>query len=108
MSEKHIYKVIFMNRDQVYEIYAKSVYEGDMYGFVILEDLVFGETSTIVLDTSEEKLRSEFEGVTRTFIPIHEIIRIDQVQKRGQAKIVSPKSKGSANNVSTLYSPDKK
>lgn len=107
MSEKHIYKVIFMNKDQVYEIYANNVYEGDMYGFVILEDLVFGEKNSIVLDTNEEKLRAEFEGVTRTFLPIHEIIRIDQVQKTGMAKIVTPSEKNNLSNISTLHKPSK-
>jgi hypothetical protein len=107
MSEKLIYKVIFINHDEVYEIYAKSVYEGDMYGFLVVEDFIFGEKSAIVIDPSEEKLKVEFEGVTRTFIPMHEIIRIDQVQKRGVAKIVAaPKETGS--NVSTLYTPEKK
>lgn len=109
MSEKHIYKIIFINKDQVYEIYAKSVYQGDLYGFVIVEDIVFGEKSSIVLDPGEEKLRTEFEGVKRSFIPMHEVIRIDQVERQGVGKITSaqPSSK-STGNVSTLYLPDKK
>ena len=107
MSEKLIYKVIFINHDEVYEIYAKSVYEGDMYGFLVVEDFIFGEKSAIVIDPSEEKLKIEFEGVSRTFIPMHEIVRIDQVQKRGIAKIVTA-HKETSNNVSTLYTPDKK
>ncbi len=107
MSEKLIYKVIFINHDEVYEIYAKSVYEGDMYGFLVVEDFIFGEKSAIVIDPGEEKLKIEFEGVTRTFIPMHEIVRIDQVQKRGVAKIVSA-HKEAGSNVSTLYTPEKK
>lgn len=109
MSEKHIYKIVFVNREQIYEVYAKSVYQGDMYGFVIVEDLVFGEKSAIVLDPGEEKLRLEFEGVKRTFIPMHEIIRIDQVEKRGVAKIQSAKQPShSSGNVSSLYVPENK
>ncbi len=107
MSEKHIYRVIFLNRDEVYEVYAKSVYEGDMYGFVIIEGLVFGERSSVVVDPGEEKLRNEFEGVSRTFVPIHEVIRIDQVKKRGAAKI-SPSAKKGGDNVASLYAPDKR
>ena len=109
MSEKHIYKVVFVNQDQVYEVYAKTVYQSDLYGFVVVEDFVFGERSAIVIDPSEEKLRTEFEGVERSFIPMHEIIRIDQVKKRGTAKILSAAQQGaSAGKVSTLYTPDKK
>ncbi len=108
MSEKFIYKVVFINRDQVYEVYAKSVYQGEMYGFVVVEDFVFGEKSSIVVDPSEDKLRTEFEGVNRSFIPMHEIIRIDQVKRRGIAKIITNKTTSeSKSNVAALYSPEK-
>lgn len=109
MSEKHIYKVVFVNREQVYEVYAKSIYQADLYGFVVIEDFVFGEKSAIVVDPGEEKLRAEFEGVKRSFIPMHEIVRIDQVERRGVAKITSAKqSAKSTGNVSSLYVPDNK
>ena len=109
MSEKHIYKVAFVNQDQIYEVYVKTVYQSDLYGFVVIENFVFGEKSAIVIDPSEEKLRTEFEGVERSFIPMHEIIRIDQVKKRGTAKIISSVQQGGeSRKVSTLYAPDKK
>ena len=110
MSEKHIYKVVFVNQEQIYEVYVKSVYQGDMYGFVIIEDFVFGEKSSIVVDPTEEKLRIEFEGVRRSFIPVHKIIRIDQVQQRGLAKIIATSKDATEgfSKVSTLYAPDKR
>ncbi len=108
MAEKHIYKIIFMNQDQVYEIYAKSVFQGDLYGFIVIEDFIFGEKSAIVVDPSEDKLRAEFENVSRCFIPMHEVIRIDQVKRRGTAKILSSRSTegaGQTGKVTPLYSP---
>jgi len=110
MSEKHIYKVAFVNQEQVYEVYVKSVYQAELYGFVIVEDFIFGEKSSIVVDPTEERLRSEFEGVNRSFIPMHKIIRIDQVKKRGTAKIVAiPKDAAEdRGRLSALYTPDKK
>ncbi|MDP2178305.1 DUF1820 family protein [Methylicorpusculum sp.] len=109
MSDKHLYKVVFVNQDQIYEIYAKNVYQSDIYGFVTVEDFVFGEKSSILIDPTEEKLRSEFENVNRSFIPMHKIIRIDQVKKRGPAKIFAGESPASpAGNVSSLYPIDKK
>jgi len=106
MSEKQIYKVLFVNRKQVYEIYAKSVYQGDMYGFVIVEGFIFGEKSSIVLDPGEEKIKAEFEGVKRSFIPMHEIVRIDQVERKGVAKVF-PVKESSKSNISSLYVPEK-
>jgi len=97
-----IFKIAFLNKGQVYELFAKHVYQSELWGFIEIEDFVFGERSQVVVDPSEEKLKSEFTGVKRSFIPIQAIIRIDQVEKEGMAKI----SKG--DNVSpfpTIVTP---
>ena len=41
---------------------------------------MFGEKSQMVIDPSEDKLRTEFTGVQRSFVPMHSIIRIDEVE----------------------------
>lgn len=82
-----VYKVIFHNNSQVYELYAKAIYQSDMYGFVEVEELVFGERSQILVTPGEEKLKAEFSGVKRSFIPMHAIIRIDEVNKEGVGKV---------------------
>lgn len=87
MAEKRLYKVVFMNRGEVYEMYAKSVGHGTLFGFVEVEELVFGERTTVVVDPSEEKIKAEFENVRRTYLPLHSIIRIDEVDKHGTSKI---------------------
>lgn len=87
MAVKHIYKVVFLNQGKIYEIYASSVGQGALFGFVEVENLVFGERSAVVVDPGEERLKSEFRGVKRTYIPLHAIVRIDEVSKEGVAKI---------------------
>ncbi|MGI9219710.1 MAG: DUF1820 family protein [Woeseiaceae bacterium] len=87
MSKKNLFRVVFMSQGQIYEIYAREVGHGDMFGFIAVEKLVFGERTTVVVDPSEEKIKSEFEHVTRTYLPMHSIIRIDEVDKQGAAKI---------------------
>lgn len=87
MSSKTVYKVVFMNQGQVYEIYARSVGHGALFGFVEIEELVFGERSSVVVDPSEEKIKSEFDGVKRTYLPMHSILRIDEVEKQGLSKV---------------------
>ena len=71
------------SRDQ-----ALQIYQSDLYGFVEVEEFVFGEKAQVVVDPSEEKLKAEFENVNRSYIPIPAIIRIDEVEKEGNAKIV--------------------
>lgn len=106
MAKKNIYKVIFHNQGKVYEIFARSVYEGEMFGFVVIEEMVFGECSALVIDPSEESLKSEFNEVSRSYIPMHSIIRIDEVQKEGSPKITDL---AESNNVSyfPLYTSNK-
>ncbi|MEJ2620273.1 MAG: DUF1820 family protein [Candidatus Thiodiazotropha sp.] len=78
-----LYKIVFINQGKVYEIFARTVRQGEMYGFVEVEDLIFKENSSLVVDPSAEKLKEEFTGVQRTLIPIHAVIRIDEVEKQG-------------------------
>ncbi len=89
MASRNIYKVVFMNQGKLYEIYARNVSQGDLFGFVVVENLVFGERATVVVDPSEERLKTEFAGVERTYIPMHSIVRIDEVKKQGVSKITS-------------------
>jgi len=87
MSTKTLYKLVFVSQGQVYEIYARKVSHGGLFGFIEVEELVFGERTSVVVDPSEEKIKSEFENVKRTYLPMHSIIRIDEVDKQGTSKI---------------------
>lgn len=84
-----IYRIIFSQGNNIYEVYANNIYQSDMYGFVEIEELVFGERSQMIVDPTEERLRTEFAGVSRSFIPMHAVIRIDEVEKEGSGKITS-------------------
>jgi hypothetical protein len=85
--KKSVYRITFLNEGKVYEVYARNVGPTSLIGFVEVEGLLFGERASVLVDPSEEKLRSEFAGVERTLIPMHSVVRIDQVAKRGTAKI---------------------
>lgn len=89
MSTQRLYRVTFLNQGQVYEIYARNVSHGAMMGFVEIERLVFGEKSSLLVDPGEEKLKTEFANVARTYVPVHAIVRIDQVDKAGAARITA-------------------
>ena len=87
MSAQPIYKIVFMNQGKIFEIYARHVSHGALFGFVEVEKLIFGARSTVVVDPSEERIQAEFSGVTRTYLPMHSIIRIDEVEKQGVGKV---------------------
>lgn len=98
MSDKTIYKIVFLNNDEIYELYAHYVGQSDIFGFIEVEELVFGEKSELVVDPTEERLESEYANVTRTHIPLHSVLRIDEVEKRGASKII-PAGGSNSNKV---------
>lgn len=105
MSARHLYKVIFVSQGKVYEIYARSVTQGTLFGFVEVERLVFGERSTVVLDPAEERIKTEFAGVRRSFLPLHSILRIDEVEKQGVSKITAAEGGNVAQFPIPIYPP---
>ncbi len=105
MPATHVYKVVFVAQGKVYEIYARKVGHGSLFGFVEVEDLVFGERSAVVVDPAEEKIKAEFEGVKRTYLPMHSVIRIDEVRKGGVSKVSAADSSNVTQFPFPVYTP---
>lgn len=100
MANTSVYKVIFFNQGHVYEIYARQIYQSELWGFLEVEEFVFGERSQMIVDPAEEKLKGEFSQVKRSYIPMHAVVRIDEVDKEGVCKI----SEGKGGNVTPFPS----
>lgn len=94
MTRKTLYKIIFYNQEEIYEIYAAHVYPSDMYGFIEVEQLTFGERSQLLVDPGQEKLRTEFDGVKRTWIPMGAVVRIDEVESVGTPRVSTAQRSG--------------
>ncbi len=88
---KTLYRISFQQQNEIFEIYARALCQSELWGFVEVEELVFGERSQLLVDPGEERLKATFEGVKRSFIPSHSILRIDLVEKSGPAKIHASK-----------------
>lgn len=100
-DDTQIFRVIFVNQGQVFEIYAKAIYQSDLWGFLEVEEFVFGERTQMVIDPSEEKLKAQFEGVVRSYIPMQAIVRIDEVERLGVARI----TEATASNIMSFPVP---
>ena len=104
-----IYRVIFNNQGEVYELYTRYIFQSEMYGFIEVEELLFDEGQlNEASDSSEEnekseakisfdKLKLEFTGVKRSFIPLPSIIRIDEMEKPGVVKVTPSKGEPKGN-----------
>ena len=87
-----MYRVSFLKHGKVYEMFCQDLSNAKLWGFVELTGLVFGEKGSVVVDPTEEKMRDEFEGVEALILPMHSVLSIEQVKKRGQAVIRDRKS----------------
>ena len=108
MTTKTTYRISFHNQGKIYEIYALDVHQSGLFGFIEVENIVFGEKTAVVVDPSEENLKTEFEGVQRTYLPMHSVIRIDEVEKSGQGKITDSTDAGSTVTPFPVFTPGQK
>ncbi|QPG05706.1 DUF1820 family protein [Salinimonas marina] len=86
-SSEPLYRVQFVSNGERYEVYVKQVAQGSLFGFVEIGEFVWDAHTSVVVDPSHEKLKSEFADVTTTYVPMHNVLRIDAVKKQGTAKI---------------------
>lgn len=84
---KTLYKVTFLNHGKIYELYAQRVAGSTLWGFTEIADLVFDVHEGLVIDPTEERLRDEFAGTRALHLPMQSIVRIEEVEKKGQSAI---------------------
>jgi hypothetical protein len=84
---KTLYKVTFLSHGKVYELYAQRVSSSALWGFVEVAELMFDINTGVVVDPTEERLRDEF-GTTRVLhLPMQSVVRVEEVDKKGQSAI---------------------
>lgn len=88
-----IFKIIFRHQGDVLELYARQVAQSSLFGFIEVEELLFGQHSNLLVDPNEESLRREFEGVKRLYLPMHAVVRIDEVEREGKARVRATKER---------------
>lgn len=105
MSEKQpLYRIQFIHNGERYELYVKELSQASLFGFIEIGDFVWDNHTSLVLDPSHEKLKSEYANVNRTYIPLHSVLKIDEVKKQGTAKITDLSEKV-AQFPSPIYTP---
>lgn len=84
---KSLYKITFLNQGKVYELYARHVSSSHLWGFTEVGELVFDVHDGMVVDPTEERLREEFSGTRVLHLPIQSIVRVEEVERKGQSMI---------------------
>ena len=86
-NKEKMFRIAFLNHGKVYELFCTGVCTSGLFGFVEVSGFIFGEKSSLVVDPTEEKMRDEFDGVEVLHLPMHSVLRVEQVKKKGQAVI---------------------
>ena len=93
-ADDAIYRVQFKTEQHYYDLYVRHVFPADMAGFICLEGFLFHEETQVLIEPRVEKLTAEFGDVSTAFVPYHQIIRIDKVERQGESRIQNAPSSG--------------
>lgn len=86
MSKK-LFRLQFQYQDKVYVVYAGRVESSAIWGFVEVGELDFDIREGVLVDPAEERLREEFADTRSLHLPMHSVLRIEEVVRRGSAAI---------------------
>lgn len=88
MARQRLYKVVFTAQGKTVELYARRLASSSLWGFTEIADLVFAPPGEgRIVDPVEERLREEFRNTHVLHIPIHAIVRIEEVDRLGAMKV---------------------
>ena len=87
MAKDRLYRVAFHNHGKVYELYCTGVTTSGLWGFLEISGMVIDNADSLVVDPSEERIREEFEDVEVLHVPLHGVLRVEEVRRKGQALI---------------------
>jgi len=87
MNQRILYKITFLNAGKVYELYARRIAASSLWGFTEVSDLVFDAKEGVVVDPTEERLRDEFADTRVLHLPMQSVIRVEEVDRKGQLSI---------------------
>jgi hypothetical protein len=88
MPKTRLYKVTFLSQGKSIELYARRVASSELWGFVEVGELMFEPPGEgLVVDPTEERLREEFKDTRVLHLPMHAVVRIEEVSRRGTLAI---------------------
>ena len=86
-DKKKLFRIAFLNHGKVYELFCRGVCTSSLLGFLEVSGLEFADGDSLVVDPTEERMRDEFDGVEILHLPMHSVLRVEQVKKKGAAVI---------------------
>lgn len=86
---KNLYKIHFLNdKKETTHLYASQVSPTSFLGLIEVSDIVFIDSSELIVTPEDDKIRKEFQDVVKTYIPISYILRIDEITLKRETPII--------------------
>ena len=54
MKKSNVYKIKFIQLGEIYEVFARHIYQSEMYGFIEVEEYIFNRDKQLVVDPTSE------------------------------------------------------
>ena len=86
-DNEKLFRIAFLNHGKVYELFCTGVCTSGLLGFIEVSGLEFSDKDSVVVDPTEEKMRDEFEGVEVLHLPLHSVLRVEEVRNKGPSVI---------------------
>ena len=84
--DESVFRVVYQVQGQKKILYARYISEESLMGFIEAEALLTAADKKDLPESLDiENLNAEFESVARTYLPMHAIIRIDELIKENEA-----------------------
>lgn len=77
---KKLFKVTFTNeKHEAMQLYAEDVNSAEMLGFIEASGLVFIDSSDLIINPEDDKLKKLFKDTSRVLFPINSVVRVEEV-----------------------------
>ena len=87
---KRVYKVTFFYLGKIYTLYAKSIEASSrLITMCEISDIIFKKNPNLIIP-SDEETRSEFSKSKTLFIPLNNVLRVDDLEDFDEEDIEDP------------------
>ena len=99
-TSKSLFKITFTDEeDKTITVHAEEVSPSSLLGFIEAAELVFPDPSDIIITPADNKARTLFKDVKRTYIPINRIIRIDELSSDKKTPVITLINQGKQTDI---------
>lgn len=81
MATDLIFRVKFTEHNETFVVFCKFISEESLVGFLELDEIFIPESALTEDDSpAMDALKKDLSGVQRMYLPLHVIIRVDEVE----------------------------